>query len=384
MRGGAGRRALVTLLVLALLVATGYAVVALPRTGRATASFSIRVTPRDADGTAYRGGATAYRVRVRWGDGVSGPVTLAVSGLPAVTTGTFVSKTGSGATVTPAHPRASLVVVVGDTTPPGRYTLTITGTSGSRARSTTTPLRIVRPPDRYIGLDVAPRSVTVPPGEPASYRVCLARSRVPWTVTLRIGSTLPSGSTASFDPNPIPGGCSTLAITTVASTPSGTYPFTIRGLGARYPIETSATLTIASATPPPPTAPPPTSPPPVTTYTISGDAPTLHPGGPPQAIDLTFHNPGTHSIVVTDVTVTVTGTSAGVACTQANFATTDFSYGLAGGVTVPAGQTVSLEDAGVDPQDWPTVRMLDAGNQDACEGAIVTLAYASGSGGYGG
>jgi hypothetical protein len=372
----------VTLLVLVVLSATGYAVVALPRAGRAPAAFSIRVTPRDAEGTVYRGGATAYRTRVRWGAGVSGPVTLGVSGLPADTTGSFVSKTGSGGTVTPAHPRASLVVVVGETAPPGRYTLTITGRSGSRTRSTTTVLRIVRPPDHYMGLELVPRSVTVVPGGSADYVACLTRSRVPWTVTLRVGSPLPSGAVASFDPNPLPGGCSTLTVATAASTPSGRYLFTIRAIGTRYPIEAPATLVVAPATPPP-TTPPPTSPPPVTAYTISGDAPTLYPGGSASPIDLTFHNPGTRTIVVTDVTVTVTGTSAGAACPATHFATTDFSYGSAGGVTVPAGQTVSLQDAGVDPEEWPTVRMLDAGNQDACEGAIVTLTYASGSRGYG-
>jgi hypothetical protein len=376
MRGGgmAGRRALVMLLVLAVLSTAGHAVPALPGSVRTPAPFSIRVTPREPTGTVLLGQATAYRVRVRWGPGVAGPVRLRVSGLPEGTTATFVTRTGAGAIVTPAHPRASLIVEASATAPPGRYVLTIVGTSDSRTRRTTAPLRIVRPSARAVGLQVTPGSVAVAPGSSARYAVCLTRSRVRRAVTLSIGGTLPVGASGSFDPNPIAGGCSTLTVTTVATTPGGTYLFTVRGTGARRPIEVPARLVVT-----PPVTPSPTTPP--TSFTISGDAPTLYPGGPASPIDLTFHNPGSTTVVVTGVTVTVTGTSAGAACPPSNFATTDFAYEGSGGVSVPGGQAISLQDAGVDEGDWPTVRMLDVGNQDACEGAIVTLSYASVSGG---
>jgi hypothetical protein len=36
---------------------------------------------------------------------------------------------------------------------------------------------------------------------------------------------------------------------------------------------------------------------------------------------------------------------------------------------------MSLQQLGVGQSDWPQLRMLDAGNQDACRNASVNLAY---------
>ena len=111
------------------------------------------------------------------------------------------------------------------------------------------------------------------------------------------------------------------------------------------------------------------------TFSIS-DNPTygalLYPGAAAVPLNLVFTNSHPAPITVQSVTVSVTGTSAG-GCAAANFSV---SQQLRATPTVPAGATASLQQLGVDQSDWPQLRMLDAGNQDVCRNASVSLTYA--------
>ena len=111
------------------------------------------------------------------------------------------------------------------------------------------------------------------------------------------------------------------------------------------------------------------------TFSISGNPPTgalLSPGAAAVPLNLVLTNPHPAPITVQSVTVSVTGTSAG-GCGAANFSV---SQQLLATPTVPARATVSLQELGVDQSYWPQLRMLDAGNQDACRNASVNLSYA--------
>jgi hypothetical protein len=111
------------------------------------------------------------------------------------------------------------------------------------------------------------------------------------------------------------------------------------------------------------------------TFSISGNPPTgalLSPGAAAVPLNLVLTNPHPAPITVQSVTVSVTGTSAG-GCGAANFSV---SQQLLATPTVPTRATVSLQELGVDQSYWPQLRMLDAGNQDACRNASVNLSYA--------
>ena len=111
------------------------------------------------------------------------------------------------------------------------------------------------------------------------------------------------------------------------------------------------------------------------TFSISGNPPAgarLYPGAATVPLNLVFTNSHPAPITVQSVTVSVTGTSAG-GCGAANFSV---PQQLQATPTVPARATASLQDLGVAPSQWPQLRMLDAGNQDACRNASVNLAYA--------
>jgi hypothetical protein len=84
-------------------------------------------------------GAATYAVAVTSVAGLSGTVTLAVSGLPQGATATFSPQT-LGATGT-----SSLTVSVGAASPVGTYPLTITASNGSIAPTTMAFLTIVAP-----------------------------------------------------------------------------------------------------------------------------------------------------------------------------------------------------------------------------------------------
>jgi hypothetical protein len=115
-------------------------------------------------------------------------------------------------------------------------------------------------------------------------------------------------------------------------------------------------------------------------FSISGSPPAgslLYPGGRPVPLNLVFTNPNASPITVDTVTVSVTGTSA-PGCDPSGFTV---AQQLAATPTVPADSTLSLQDLGVAQSDWPQLEMIDAGDQDACQNATVSLAYSGSASG---
>jgi hypothetical protein len=93
-------------------------------------------------------------------------------------------------------------------------------------------------------LSVSPTSRSIVRGNSTTYSVTIARTggfngAVTFTVT-----GLPSGATATFNPNNTGGTTSTLTVSTATSTPTGTYTLTIRGTSGGLSHTTTATLTI--------------------------------------------------------------------------------------------------------------------------------------------
>jgi len=106
-------------------------------------------------------------------------------------------------------------------------------------------------------------------------------------------------------------------------------------------------------------------------YAIAGDVPQTLLPGTTASIDLRITNPNPVPITVVSNTTTFT-TSTG-SCSPSNFAS---PHDLRVPVTVPAGSSVTLSEAGVPRADWPTVTMVDtASDQDPCAGALVGLHY---------
>jgi hypothetical protein len=103
----------------------------------------------------------------------------------------------------------------------------------------------------------------------------------------------------------------------------------------------------------------------------------LYPGTS-EPLNLTFTNPNSSAITIASGgvgggNISISSNAAG--CGPANF---EVLRGLTASVTIPADQTapMSLSALGVPQADWPVIEMIDTdSNQDACEGARLTLTY---------
>ena len=95
-------------------------------------------------------------------------------------------------------------------------------------------------------LSVAPASQTVVVGNGTSYAISVTPAGgFSGQVTLSVDG-LPTGATGTFTPNPATGS-STLAVTTATTTPTGTYPLTIRGVSGTLSHSAPATLVVNAA-----------------------------------------------------------------------------------------------------------------------------------------
>jgi hypothetical protein len=102
--------------------------------GAPAPDFSLSVSPPSQ--SVVLGRAASYAVTVSRAGGFMGSVALSVTGLPAGASASFSPN--------PATTSSSLAVQTSRSTPLGRYTLTITGMSGSLAHSTTAGLQVKR------------------------------------------------------------------------------------------------------------------------------------------------------------------------------------------------------------------------------------------------
>jgi GH25 family lysozyme M1 (1,4-beta-N-acetylmuramidase) len=106
-------------------------------------------------------------------------------------------------------------------------------------------------------VSVSPASQSVTRGSTTTFTVNVARTEFVPAVTLSLASTMPSGTTAVFSPNPVTGTSSTLTITTSnvpTVTPPGVVSPSIQGVGGGLTRTTLAKLTVLPALPDPPTS----------------------------------------------------------------------------------------------------------------------------------
>jgi subtilisin family serine protease len=100
------------------------------------------------------------------------------------------------------------------------------------------------PPTPDYTLSVSPSSVTATAGASASYTVNINRTGgFTGAVTFSI-SGLPAGAAGTFNPNPSSGATSALAVTTSATTPVGSYVFTVTGASGTLSRTATATLVV--------------------------------------------------------------------------------------------------------------------------------------------
>src|SRR5438128_9976485 len=96
-----------------------------------------------------------------------------------------------------------MTVGTGAATPPGSYTLTITGASGTLTRTTSVTLTVNPAPVPDFTLSATPASQSVVQGAGTTYTVSITPSGGFTAAVIFSVSGLPGGATASFSPNQI-------------------------------------------------------------------------------------------------------------------------------------------------------------------------------------
>jgi hypothetical protein len=169
-----------------------------------------------------QGGSGFNNVTVTFLNGTSKMVTLCASGLPSGASSSF-----SLDSWIPTF-SAIFTVSTSPSTPPGFYTITVTGMGGGRVH-TSYFILTVRSSSLDFGLGYAP-DVTIVRGGSASNNIMVYLvSGSSGTVRLRCYG-LPSGSYASLNPSAGTSSfVSNLTITTSASTPTGSFRLVITG-----------------------------------------------------------------------------------------------------------------------------------------------------------
>ncbi|HKW76663.1 MAG TPA: protease pro-enzyme activation domain-containing protein [Terriglobales bacterium] len=200
----------------------------------ANPDFSLAATPSSQ--TVIQGNSASYSITQTAINKYAGTVSYSVSGLPA----------GASASFTPASIATSgtttLSVSTAATTPGGSYALTITGTDGTRTHTASVTL-VVSAVD--FSLAATPPSQTVVQGSSTSYSVSLTPiNGYAGTVNFSV-SGLPAGATGAFTPTSLVGsGTTSLAVSTAATTPAGSYTLTITGTDGTLTHTATVTLVV--------------------------------------------------------------------------------------------------------------------------------------------
>jgi hypothetical protein len=216
-----------------------------------TAPFDFSVSVDPASGSVVQGGTQTATVTVTLLSGSTQPVTLSTA-LP-VPPPTGISVVLSTVTGNPTF-TSTLTMSTTTSIPTGTYTITVTGTGGGLTRSGTYKLTVTSAPPPDFGISASPASVTIDPGTTGTSTITVnSLNGFSGTVGLT-SSSLPSGVTAGFSPNPVTivsGGSamSTLALTVAPNTTPGTYVITVTGTanGSSVPPRSvSITITITN------------------------------------------------------------------------------------------------------------------------------------------
>lgn len=179
--------------------------------------FTLLATPASITLDPHEIGSA--RIDIMRDAGFTEPVTFTVSGVP---TGAAVGMSTGPTTGT----SVGLSFSAG-TAAPGRYPITITGTSVGRVRSVTVEVEILQ---EVIEVDwsmtVDPMQVTIPSGGSGQVQITLSRTNFPYPVDFFV-NFLPPTFGVDFDPQGTTGNSATLTISIPPLTPVGTLPFSI-------------------------------------------------------------------------------------------------------------------------------------------------------------
>jgi len=178
--------------------------------------------------------------------GFNSSISLSAAGVPNGTTVGFnpnpIGAPGAGS--------STMTIVVGNDTAPGTYPITVTGDGGGIQQHATLTLTVAAFMQPDFTIVASPNSLVVGQGSQAISTIATS-IQGSFSSGISLSATgVPSGTTVTFNPNPIaaPGaGSSTMTVTVRGSTALGTYPITVTATGGGKQHNTTVTLTVTTA-----------------------------------------------------------------------------------------------------------------------------------------
>jgi hypothetical protein len=211
--------------------------------------FNLSVSPTTQ--TLNPGVTSApYNITVSAVNGFASGVALATSMFSQPAGGSGVTFTQPNpASVTPSGTTAgtsSFIASSTSTATPGQYTIRVTATSTSPAKSHTFDVTFIVAQGDF-SLSGSPSSLTVKQGATGNYLITITRTPgFTGAVTFSVsGLPGPAGATsATFSPNPSSNGSTTLTVGPSRSTPTGSFVLTVTGVSGSLTHTTTVTLVV--------------------------------------------------------------------------------------------------------------------------------------------
>jgi hypothetical protein len=399
-------RRLIVIVLASLAALSGVAFAALRPAGTAP-DFTVSVSPPKQ--SVVRGAAARFSISLVRAASFTGTTALRVTGLPHGVHASWELDDGKRSRVVPSAQTGAILRLRTTTrTPLGRLSVDLVAVGGEVTRSRSLTLIVEEKGLPGFTLKAAPPRQLVQRGSSATYNVSIARAgHFRGHVRLR-ALVLPHGATAQWTKTSMrvatgidqrlestrvvlegssrSGGRTNrryavvvLKVVGMGEVPSsgGAIPVVAApvGGGSAAPV---AAAPVGGGAAPVGVGPAPGDGGPVPAggadFVISGDLATpLYPGAV-IPLDVVLTNPQTFDIRVSALTVGVAAGTTKPGCNaDANYAVAQYSgdYPL----VLPPGST-RLSALVADSRDWPQISMHDLqSNQDACQGAILSLAY---------
>lgn len=196
-------------------------------------SFALSTSPSTL--ALVQGGSSTSTISVNPSNGFTGSVTLSANNLPNGVSATFSPN--------PAASSSTVTLTATSSAAVGNATIAITGTSESLSESTSINLTVQ--PGPSFALAVAPSSLTVAEDASNTGTITVSPENGFNGAVTFSASGLPSGVSASFDPNPATS-TSVVTLTAGSSASAGTAMVTISGSSASLLQTATIELTVAT------------------------------------------------------------------------------------------------------------------------------------------
>ena len=200
-------------------------------------AYTIALSP--ASLTVAQGARDSAAIQIVRAGGFTGPVTLALSGVP--------DGVARGITVNPVTADTSTVKFeIGAAVPAGVYPVTLTGTAeGLTNRTVQLSLTVTSTaPAQSFALALAPTAVTVQAGGAAATSTATVTRAGGFNGAVALAATgAPAGLTVSVNPTSVTGTTATISVQAAAGLAAGTHQITVTGTGTGVTQQT-ATLAV--------------------------------------------------------------------------------------------------------------------------------------------